>query len=126
MKRKMLQFAPELAEKLDHIIAACGYPTEKKKMFGHEVHFLNTYMFSGANEEGIFVHIGSEAKETALKTETGVAPFKPIEGMVMKDYLLLHEPVYSNPDTLKKWLDQSSRYLLSLPPKKKKPKRKKS
>jgi len=124
MKRKMLQFAPELAEKLDQIILACGYPTEKKKMFGHEVHFLNTHMFSGANEDGIFVHIGKDAKETALETETGVAPFKPIEGMVMKDYLLLEEPVHSHPDTLKKWLDQSSQYLLSLPPKKKKPKKK--
>ncbi len=120
MRRKMLQFSPELAEKLDQIILACGYPTEKKKMFGHEVHFLNTHMFSGANEMGIFVHIGKEAKETALETETGVAPFQPMEGMTMKEYLLLQEPVYSNPDTLKKWLDLSSKYLLSLPPKEKK------
>lgn len=125
MKRKMLQFSPELAEKLDQIILACGYPTEKKKMFGHEVHFLNTHMFSGANEMGIFVHIGKEAKETALETETGVAPFQPMAGMTMKEYLLLQEPVYSNPDTLKKWLDLSSQYLLSLPPKEKKKKKKK-
>ncbi len=31
MKRRMLQFSPERAEKLDQVILACGYPTEKKK-----------------------------------------------------------------------------------------------
>jgi TfoX/Sxy family transcriptional regulator of competence genes len=107
---------------LDKIILVCGFPTEKKKMFKHEVHFLNGYMFSGANVNGIFVHTGKEAKETALDTESDVAPFEPLEGTVMKEYLLLQEPIVSNPDSLKKWLDQSSRYLLSLPPKQKKKK----
>lgn len=123
MKRKMLQFAPELAEELDRLVLACGCPTEKKIMFGHEVHFLNTHMFTGANEQGIFVHIGKEAKETALETEKGVAPFQPMEGMTMKEYLLLEEPVYTNPDALKKYLDQASQYLQTLPPKEKKKKK---
>lgn len=123
MKRKMLQFSPERSEFLDKIILACGFPTEKKRMFGHEVHFLNGYMFSGANVEGIFVNIGAEAKKAALETESGAAPFIPVEGMTMKDYLLLKEPVVSNPDSLRKWLDQGSRYLLSLPPKEKKKKK---
>jgi len=123
MKRKMLQFSPERSEYLDKIILVCGFPTEKKKMFGHEVHFLNGYMFSGANVDGIFVNIGAEAKKVALETEPGAAPFIPVEGMTMKDYLLLKEPVVSNPDSLKKWLDQGSQYLLSLPPKVKKKKK---
>jgi TfoX/Sxy family transcriptional regulator of competence genes len=125
MKRKMLQFSAERAEMLDKIVLACGYPTEKKKMFGHEVHFLNGYMFTGANVDGIFVHLGEEAKDAALETESDVGPFKPIEGMTMKDYLLLEEPIVSDPNRLKQWLDRSSRYLLSRPPKVKKKKKKK-
>jgi len=119
----MLQFSPERSGYLDKIILACGFPTDKKKMFGHEVHFLNGYMFTGANVDGIFVNIGAEANKVALETEPGATPFIPVEGMTMKDYLLLKEPVVSNPDALKKWLDQGSQYLLSLPPKVKKKKK---
>jgi hypothetical protein len=38
----------------------------------------------------------------------------------MKEYLLLGKKIYSDGAQLKKWLQLSSRYLLSLPPKKKK------
>lgn len=38
----------------------------------------------------------------------------------MREYLLLREPVYSDEKQLKKWLDLSRQYLLSLPPKKRK------
>jgi hypothetical protein len=117
MKRKMLQFSPERSGYLDKIILVCGFPTEKKKMFGHEVHFLNGYMFTGANVDGIFVNIGAEAKKVALETEPGAAPFIPVEGMTMKDYLLLKEPVVSNPDTLKKWLDQEANTCFPFRPK---------
>lgn len=120
MKRRMLQFSAELSNMLEQIIVTSGYPVLKRKMFGHETFFLNGYMFSGANEKGIFVHIGVEEKEKALRTEKGVIPFEPMEGMVMKDYLLLQESIHSDPDKLKKWLEQSSRYLMALPPKKKK------
>lgn len=125
MKRKMLQFSAERAEMLDQVVLAGGYPTEKKKMFGHEVHFLNGYMFTGANVDGIFLHLGQETRDAALETEKDVALFRPVEGMVMKDYLLLEQAAADNPDRLKSWLDKSSQYLLSRPPKQKKRKKKK-
>ncbi|MGD9347819.1 MAG: TfoX/Sxy family protein [Candidatus Aminicenantes bacterium] len=118
MKKKMLEFSPELSEWLEIRLQTYGFDAKKQKMFGHEVFFLNGYMFTGANECGIFVHIGQAERDTALKRETGVSPFEPMEGTVMREYLLLHKPVYSDEDTFKKWLDLSSRYLLSLPPKK--------
>lgn len=121
MKRKMMRFDRELSEMLEQIITTSGYPFAKKKMFGHEVFFLNGYMFSGANELGVFVHLGREAKEKALESETDVAPFSPMEGMVMKDYLLLLENIHQDPQQLKGWLDQSAAYLQNLPPKQKKP-----
>ena len=74
---------------------------------------------TGANESGIFVHIGRNARDRALAEEKNVVPFEPMEGTVMKDYLLLQEKVHANTNKLKRWLDQSSGYLLALPPKKK-------
>jgi TfoX/Sxy family transcriptional regulator of competence genes len=120
LKKKMLKFSPELSESLEKKLQAYGIDANKQKMFGHEVFFLNGYMFTGANESGVFVHIGKDARDIALEKETDVSLFEPMEGTVMREYLLLHEPSYSDEEKLKKWLDLSSQYLLSLPPKKKK------
>ncbi len=56
----------------------------------------------------------------SLEKERGVSSFEPMEGTIMREYLLLREPVYSDEKQLKKWLDLSRQYLLSLPPKKRK------
>lgn len=118
-KNKMLPYSPELSKTLEGKIREWGYSVEKKKMFGHEVFFSNGYMFSGANVDGIFVHIGQEARDEALKQETGVAPFEPMKGMVMREYLLLERPVYSKDHRLKMWLQTSYDFLNARPPKKK-------
>ena len=120
-KKKMLQFSPELSDYLEDKINKFGYPAEKKKMFGHETFFLNGYMFTGANISGIFVHTGKEARDLAIQNKPYVTPFEPMEGMVMKDYLILQKPIYTKEKELKNWLDGSRDYLFSLPPKEKKP-----
>lgn len=121
----MLQFSPELSADLEKKLETYGYPATKQKMFGHEVFFLNGYMFTGANVDGIFVHTGKEERDRALEQDEGVAPFEPMEGMTMREYLLLKKPVFSNEKKLKGWLDRSSEYLFSLPPKKRRQKRSK-
>jgi TfoX/Sxy family transcriptional regulator of competence genes len=123
MAKKMVSFSPELTSYLGQKIDEFGLHAEKKKMFGHETFFLNGYMFAGANVDGIYVHIGEEAKNDALSRESGVGPFEPMQGMVMKEYLLLENKIYSDSAQLKKWLQLSSQYLISLPPKKKKKQR---
>lgn len=120
MTKKMLKFSPELSASLEKKLKDYGISAKKQKMFGHEVFFLNGYMFTGANESGIFVHIGKDARDKALEKDSDVSLFEPMEGTVMREYLLLQKPVYSDEAELKKWLDQSCQYLLSLPPKKNK------
>jgi TfoX/Sxy family transcriptional regulator of competence genes len=120
MKRKMLPFSPELSAYLEEKIDKYGIPKTKQKMFGHEVFFLNGYMFSGANIDGIFVHIGKEERDKALEKDPATRTFEPMEGMIMREYLLLTEPIYSDDKKLKNWLKKSSEYLTSLPTKKKK------
>ena len=77
-KRKMLKFSPELDGRLTELVKIKGLAAEKKKMFGHETWFLNGYMFTGANEAGIFVHVGAAMKEKALAEEEGLSVFEPI------------------------------------------------
>lgn len=125
MKRQMLQYSPELSAYLEEKIKKHGFQATKQKMFGHEVFFLNGYMYSGANVEGIFVHTGKEERDKALEKISAVRPFETMEGMIMREYLLLTESIYSDDKKLKSWLDKSSEYLYSLPPKIKKPKKKK-
>jgi TfoX/Sxy family transcriptional regulator of competence genes len=122
-KKKMLQFSPERSALLEARIESYGYRAEKQKMFGHETFFTNGYMFTGANVDGIFVHVGEEIRDRALQEENDVAQFSPMEGMVMKDYLLLGEEACRDEPRLKGWLDTSYSYLNSRPPKIKKKRR---
>ena len=123
-KRKMLAFSPEPAEMLAAKLTALGIETENKKMFGHEVHFLNGYMFAGANVDGVFVNLGEEGVNRALEQERDVAPFEPMEGMTMKEYLLLREPVMADEGRFSAWLRYTAARLAVLPPKVKKTKKK--
>ena len=118
MAKKMTPFSAELFELLSKTIKDIGLDTQIKKMFGHEVHFLNGYMFAGANSKGINIHVGLNEKETALNNESGVFAFEPLEGMAMKEYILVGEDIYNNEKRLKSWLEKGASYITSLPPKK--------
>lgn len=120
----MVRYDEELGKWLAGRLEALGIPAEPKKMFGHEAWFLNTYMYCGANELGVFVHVGKDAVDEALATIEGVAAFSPGRGVVMKDYLVLEEVILSDNAVFEQWLRQSAEYLHARPPKIKKAKRK--
>jgi hypothetical protein len=120
MGRKMIPFSAELFELLCKQIEAMGLNTKIQKMFGHEVHFLNGHMFAGANSRGINIHVGEGVKDAALGQESGVYSFEPLEGMAMKEYVLVGEEIYSDEKKLKEWLERGAFYIRTLPPKKKK------
>ena len=123
-KKKMMQFDADGDKALGQAILQAGYAPDKKKMFGHEVYFLNGYMYAGANTDGVFVHVGQEAVQTSVDTVDGVGPFCPMEGMTMKAYLQLRAAITEDPDKLGSWLKQSAEFLTGLPPKVKKPRKK--
>ncbi len=113
----MMRWSPEKGRYLEERIRENGYPAEKRRMFGHETWFLNGYMFAGANEDGIWLHLGEASVQEALARVPDAAPFVPRRGMVMKDYLLLKPAIHSDPVRLKEWLDRSASYLQGRPPK---------
>ena len=119
MAKKMTPFSAELFELLSKNICEIGIDTQIKKMFGHEVHFLSGYMFAGANSRGINIHVGLNEKETAINSDSGVFTFEPLEGMAMKEYILVGEEIYTDEKRLRSWLEKGASYIRSLPPKKK-------
>lgn len=122
-KKKMLRFSPELNEILHDHLVSWDMPVETKKMFGHTAYFLNGYMFTGANEKGIFIHLGKDEIDRVLAEEVGVEPFEPLGGSVMKEYVILTDEILSDRQKLKEWITRSADYLRSLPPKVKKGKK---
>ena len=119
-KKKMLAFSPERSAALEEKLREWNFRFEKKKMFGHETFFHNGYMFTGANVDGIFVHLGRRNVEQALSEEKGLSPFSPMEGMVMRDYVLLREEILNDEYSLETWVKRSYEYLAALKPKIKK------
>ena len=72
-------------------------------------------MFAGASSRGINIHVGLREKEDALENESGVFAFEPLEGMAMKEYILLGEEIYSDEKRLRSWLEKGAAYIASLP-----------
>lgn len=101
-----------------------GYEVEHRKMFGYPCCFLNGNMMTGLHEENWIVRL-SEEDRNAYQQRYQVAPFEPMEGKVMREYLVIPEEVRKNPVDLAEWMDASWRYVASLPPKQPKPRKKK-
>jgi len=71
-----------------------SFNVKKKKMFGCPVYFVNENMF------------------------------EPIKGRIMKEYLILPEILYNDPEKFQEWLNRSFQYVSSMPPKGQKKKEK--
>jgi TfoX/Sxy family transcriptional regulator of competence genes len=95
---------------------------EKRKMFGGLTLFANGHMFSGVHGRKIIVRLG-EADRAAAESQSGAVPFEPMPGRVMREYVVVPERVWNEPEALEDWLRLSLEYVGSLPPKVPKPKR---
>lgn len=112
----------ELAEHLDNCVLR--FHPEKRKMFGHPVHFVNNNMFAGIFGDEIFIRL-SEADRDRLFTEVDEAQqFEPIEGRPMREYVVIPESIHGNAQMFDEWLDKSFTYVSSLPAKEKKVRKK--
>jgi TfoX/Sxy family transcriptional regulator of competence genes len=109
---------PELVEYFDDIVGRYGQ--DRRKMFGCPVYFIGGNMFSGLFEDSIFLRLPEKEKEKLLKENDEVTPFEPLKGKKMKEYVTLPETVYNDGAEMKRLLEISTDYLLTLPPKEKK------
>ncbi|HEY9206556.1 MAG TPA: TfoX/Sxy family protein [Candidatus Methanoperedens sp.] len=100
------------------------YNVTKKKMFGFPAFFVNNNMLAGIFEDDMFVRLSGQDREKIISENDEVVPFEPVKGRIMKEYVVLPDSLYSNPEKFREWLDSSFRYVSSLPPGKTKQKKK--
>ena len=99
------------------------FDSQKKFMFGAPTYFLNNNMFAGIHQDTIIIRLSEKDRKEILSTFDEAAPFEPMAGRIMKEYIALPESVYGDADVLREWLNRSYRYALSLKPKVSKPRK---
>jgi TfoX/Sxy family transcriptional regulator of competence genes len=103
--------------------AAEPFPlVERRKMFGGLTLFVNGNMFAGVHGRKIVLRL-AEAERAGAQAEAGALPFEPMPGRVMKEYVVVPEAVWSNPEMLEEWIGRSVEYVGAMPAKEAKPKK---
>jgi TfoX/Sxy family transcriptional regulator of competence genes len=109
---------PELSDHLESALAS--FNCEKRKMFGHPAYFAGGNMFAGIFGDDIFIRL-SEADQKKIFSESDeAAPFEPLEGRVMREYVVLPQTIYDDEWDFESWLNHAFEYTSRLPPKIKK------
>ena len=109
---------PDLIAVFEKAIATVP-DAQARKMFGYPVAFANGKMFTGLHQKNMILRLSDEDRDALLRIK-GAAPFEPMPGRAMKEYVTVPEPMLEKPAELKKWLARSYAYASSLPPKAKK------
>ncbi len=92
---------------------------EKRKMFGYPCAFLGGNMFFGLFEETYFLRLPEEER-ARINSLHQAAPFEPLPGRAMKEYVALSTEVISDGEAFQTWFEKSILFASSLPAKEKK------
>ncbi len=114
----------ELSQLLDEKIGSFG--VTKKKKFGCPAYFVNDNMLAGVFQNDIFIRLSERDREEIVSRHDGTLPFEPVKDRKMKEYVVLPDSLYTNPEKFQEWLNRSYRYVASLPSKKAKQNKNKS
>jgi TfoX/Sxy family transcriptional regulator of competence genes len=98
-----------------------GAPAERRQMFGYPVGFVNGNMFMGLFGDVMHLRLPEELRIELIRI--GGAPFEPMPGRPMREYVVVPESVLKSSSKLASWVDKALRHTMALPPKKKKAKR---
>ena len=97
---------------------------EKRQMFGYPCAFVNGNMFTGLHQESLIVRLAEDQRTNLIK-EDGASQFEPMPGRVMREYVSLPDAILNNRSRLVEIVASAIDYAASLPPKVKKPRKKK-
>ena len=97
-----------------------------KPMFGHVAGFVNGNMFTGTFGDQLFVRL-DESGRTELLGTPGAAPFEPMPGRPMGEYVVLPPQWREEPDLARHWMGRALEWTARMPakvPKAAKPRKK--
>ena len=91
-----------------------GLPgVESRKMFGYPAVFVNGNMFAGLFHDSMILRLNAEDRDTF----PGAAPFEPMPGRPMREYVVAPASVLDSMTLLHTWLERARSFAASLPPK---------
>lgn len=106
-----------------------GFPddsrAERRKMFGMPAGFVNGNMFYGVFADGVVLRLPPDAL-AAIFEQGGIERFEPMPGRPWKEYAHALAPIWGGTDELKAWALQALDHTAQMPPKVKKPRKKKA
>jgi TfoX/Sxy family transcriptional regulator of competence genes len=104
----------ELAERFSAAVSALP-DVQQRKMFGMPAAFSGGQMFSGLFGENWYLRLPEDGRREM--TELGAAPFEPMPGRGMREYVTVPVSIRDDDATLAEWLRRSRDYAAGLPPK---------
>ena len=115
-----------LVKLLDEIVATLEFdaPVDYRPMFGCPAYFTGGNLFAGVWQETMMLRLSED--ERAEVTAAGGRPFEPMPGRAMKEYVALPPDIMADRDVASLWVRRAASYAASLPPKEKKPRKKKA
>ena len=117
----------KLVKLLDEIVATLEFdaPVDYRPMFGCPAYFTGGNLFAGVWQETMMLRLSED--ERAEVTAAGGRPFEPMPGRAMKEYVALPPDDDGRPRRWRAvWVRKAAAYAASLPPKEKKPRKKKA
>ena len=115
MKTKWQKSPQELVELM--VERMKGVKCDHKKMFGYPAYFVDGKMFAGLFADQVFLRLSEEDQIKLIGEYPYVKHFEPVEGRVMKNYMVIPREVYSSGEAFKHWLISSLEYTRTLPKK---------
>lgn len=85
-------------------------------MFGYPALFVSGNMFAGTFEEKVVARLPEAERERLLKAKRA-APFEPMPGRPMKEYVVVPASIVAKPKELAAWLERAFANAAALPPK---------
>ena len=108
---------PELVERFHEAVGGVQ-GLEVRRMFGSPAGFVGGNMAAGVHQEAFFVRLSADDRRTC--TDEGWAPFEPMLGRPLREYLVLPDEVVADPDASRAWVERSAEYVRTLPAKQRK------
>ena len=90
---------------------------QARPMFGQPAGFVNGNLFTGVYGDSIMVRLRAASDRAKLLGAEGAAPFEPMPGRPMKEYVVLPAAWMDEPERVREWVRRALASTAALPPK---------